>query len=129
MADASATTWLDRLTAGEISSRELVERTLGRIETANAEVNAVTAIHPERSLAAAEEADRERAASGGANDDRPLLGLPVTIKDTVDVEGWTTTAGVVAERDRVATADSTVVARLRAAGAIVVAKSNVPECS
>ncbi|MBS1894337.1 MAG: amidase, partial [Actinobacteria bacterium] len=47
----------------------------------------------------------------------------------VDVEGWTTTAGVVAERDRVATADSNVVARLRAAGAIVVAKSNVPECS
>ncbi len=136
MSEPSATTWLARLEAGELSSRELVERTLGRIEAANAELNAVTAIYPERSLAAADEADRERAAGSasdagttGALADRPLLGLPVTIKDTVDVEGWPTTAGVVAARDRIATSDSTVVRRLREAGAIVVAKTNVPECS
>jgi amidase len=126
--EPSATAWLARLEAGEVSSRELVERTLRRIEAANAELNAVTAIYPERSLAAADEADRERAAGiGGA--DRPLLGLPVTIKDTVDVEGWPTTAGVVAERDRIAASDSSVARRLREAGAIVVAKTNVPECS
>jgi Asp-tRNA(Asn)/Glu-tRNA(Gln) amidotransferase A subunit family amidase len=126
----SATTWLARLDAGEISSRELVERTLRRIEAANGELNAVTAIHPERSLAAADEADRERAAGrgdGGAG--KPLLGLPVTIKDTLDVEGWATTAGVVAARERIAERDSSVVARLRDAGAVVVAKTNVPECS
>jgi amidase len=128
MSEPSATTWLARLEAREVSSRELVERTLRRIEAANAELNAVTAIYPERSLAAADEADRERAAGiGGA--DRPLLGLPVTIKDTVDVEGWPTTAGVVAARDRIAASDSSVVRRLREAGAIVVAKTNVPECS
>ena len=147
--EPSATVWLARLEAGEVSSRELVERTLARIEAANAELNAVTAIHPERSLAAAEEADRERAAGGGGRaggpagaadrtgagsaggpgTHRPLLGLPVTIKDTVDVEGWTTTAGVVSARDRIAERDSSVVRRLREAGAIVVAKTNVPECS
>jgi amidase len=125
--EPSATSWLARLEAGEVSSRELTERTLARIEAANAELNAVTAIHPELSLAAADEADRERAAGDGAS--RPLLGLPVTIKDTVDVEGWTTTAGVVSAKDRVASADSSVVRRLREAGAIVVAKTNVPECS
>ncbi|HEY2056440.1 MAG TPA: amidase [Solirubrobacterales bacterium] len=136
MGEPSATTWLARLDAGEVSSRELVERTLRRIESANAELNAVTAIYPERSLAAADDADRERARGaaagvGGRGDGSPtpLLGLPVTIKDTVDVEGWPTTAGVVAARDRVAASDSSVVRRLRAAGAIVVAKTNVPECS
>jgi Asp-tRNA(Asn)/Glu-tRNA(Gln) amidotransferase A subunit family amidase len=142
--EPSATAWMARLEAGEVSSRELVERTLRRIEAANAELNAVTAIYPERSLAAADEADRERAAGrgtgaggsasgtagpSGAGGNRPLLGLPVTIKDTVDVEGWPTTAGVVAARDRIAASDSSVVRRLREAGAIVVAKTNVPECS
>jgi Asp-tRNA(Asn)/Glu-tRNA(Gln) amidotransferase A subunit family amidase len=128
-AQPSATTWLARLEAGEVSSQELVERTLARIEAANGELNAVTAIHPERSLAAADEADRERAAGRTGGGDRPLLGLPVTIKDTLDVEGWATTAGVVSARDRIAAHDSSVVRRLRAAGAIVVAKTNVPECS
>lgn len=123
--EPSATAWLARLEAGEVSSRELVERTLGRIEAVNAELNAVTAIYPERALAAAEEADRERArGTAGA-----LLGLPVTVKDTVDVEGWPTTAGVVAARDRIAASDSSVARRLREAGAIVIAKTNVPECS
>jgi Asp-tRNA(Asn)/Glu-tRNA(Gln) amidotransferase A subunit family amidase len=120
----SATAWLARLEASEVSSRELVERTLARIEAANGELNAVTAIRPKEALAAADEADRERTVST-----RPLLGLPVTIKDTLDVEGWPTTAGVVAARDRIAERDSTVVRRLREAGAIVVAKTNVPECS
>jgi amidase len=146
--EPSATAWLARLEAGEFSSRELVERTLARIEAANGRLNAVTAIHPERSLEAADEADRERAAAGrsaagstgpgAGNGDaaggpgaggRPLLGLPVTIKDTLDVEGWATTAGVVSARDRIAARDSSVVRRLREAGAIVVAKTNVPECS
>jgi amidase len=124
----SAAAWLARLETGELSSRELVERTLARIEAANAGLNAVTAIHPERSLAAADGADRERAA-GRSGATRPLLGLPVTIKDTLDVEGWATTAGVVSARDRVAGSDSSVVRRLLEAGAIVVAKTNVPECS
>jgi amidase len=125
MSEPSATPWLERLEGGEDTTRQLTERTLRRIEAANAELNAVTAIYPDRSLAAADEADRERAAGAGG----ALLGLPVTIKDTVDVEGWPTTAGVVAERDRIAAIDSSVVRRLREAGAIVVAKTNVPECS
>lgn len=123
--EPSASAWLVRLEAGEVSSRELVERTLRRIEAADAELNAVTAFYPERALAAADEADRARAAGG----DGALLGLPVTVKDTLDVEGWPTTAGVVAARGRIAASDSSVAARLREAGAIVVAKTNVPECS
>lgn len=123
--EPSATVWLARLGAREVTSRELVERTLARIEAVDGELNAVTAIYPERALAAAEEDDRRRAA--GASD--PLLGLPVTVKDTLDVEGWPTTAGVVAARDRIAAADCSAVRRLREAGAIVIAKTNVPECS
>jgi amidase len=125
----SASAWLARLAAGELTSRELVERTLARLEAAK-DLNAVVASEPERALAEADAADRERAAGGSAGASaRALLGLPVTIKDSLDVEGWATTAGVVAARDRIAAADSTAVARLRAAGAIVVAKTNLPECS
>jgi Asp-tRNA(Asn)/Glu-tRNA(Gln) amidotransferase A subunit family amidase len=121
----SATSWLARLRAGEASSRELVEQTLARIEAADRRLNAVTAIAPEQALEAARQADSARARGAGG----PLLGLPVTVKDTLDVAGWPTTAGVVAARDRIAAADSTAVGRLREAGAIVVAKTNVPECS
>jgi amidase len=122
--EPSATAWLARLGAGEVTSRELVERTLGRLEAVR-ELNAVVAWEPERALAGADEADRERA----VGDARPLLGLPVTIKDSLDVAGWPTTAGVVAARDRIAERDATTVARLREAGAVVIAKTNLPECS
>ena len=73
--------------------------------------------------AAADAADRALA----AGDDRPLLGLPVTIKDSLAVEGMTRFCGSYArEHDRPAE-DATAVARLRAAGAVVLAKTAVPE--
>lgn len=122
----SAVTWLARLRAGELSARDLVARTLERIDAADTVVHAVTASDPEAALRAADAADAAR--RGG--DERPLLGLPVTVKDCLDVAGLPTLSGTLARRGHVATADATVVARLRAAGAIPVAKTNVPElCS
>jgi amidase len=125
--EPSARERLRQMGAGELSSRELTERTLARLDAAK-DLNAVVAIRPEEALAAAEEADRERAAGAGSPG-KVLLGLPVTIKDSLDVAGWPTTSGIVAAKDHLAERDASAVGRLRAAGAIVVAKSNVPEAS
>ncbi|MBS1880554.1 MAG: amidase [Actinobacteria bacterium] len=125
-AEPSARAWLRSLAAGECSSRELVERTLARIEAVQPELNAVVAIEPDRALDEAEAADRRRA--DGA-DLPPLLGLPITVKDTLDVAGWATSYGSFASSPEPAATDASAIGRLRAAGAIVVAKTNVPEAS
>jgi amidase len=123
--EPSARAWLRSLGAGECSAHELVERTIRRIEAVDPPLNAVVAIDPERSLAEAEAADRRRA----DGDPSPLLGLPITVKDTLDVAGWLTAYGSFGAPEQPAAADATAIARLRAAGAIVVAKTNVPEAS
>ncbi|MHB1809611.1 MAG: amidase [Solirubrobacteraceae bacterium] len=122
--EPSACEWLERLRAGELSARELAQRTIDRIDAADEAVNAVVERRDEEALAAAEQADRARAQRSR----QPLLGLPVTIKDCLDVRGWRTAAGSLARAEHRADGDATVVARLRAAGAVVVAKTNVPEC-
>ena len=76
----------------------------------------------ERALAEAEQADRRRT----AGEERPLLGVPVAVKDNVDVAGELTTHGTGAFPDR-ATADAEIVRRLRAAGAVILGKTNLPE--
>lgn len=126
-ADPSARAWLHSLAAGDLSSRELTERTLSRIEAVEPALNAVVAVEPERSLAEAETADRRRAAGDTA--EAPLLGLPITVKDSLDVAGWPTSYGSFAAPPEPAAADASAVGRLRAGGAIVVAKTNVPEAS
>lgn len=123
-AEPSASAWLERLGRRECSSRELAQRCLERIEAADRVVNAVAERRDDEVLAAADAADRARARGS----QQPLLGLPLTIKDCLDVRGWRTAAGSLARRDHRAGGDATVVARLRAAGAITVAKTNVPEC-
>lgn len=115
--------WLRRLAAREVSSRELAERCLRLLEAADARLNAVAAVDGDAVLAAAGEADSARA--GG--DRRPLLGLPLTVKDTLAVAGLPFRSGSVAREHNVAGEDATVVARLRGAGAIVLAKTAVPE--
>lgn len=117
--------WLERLDGGEISSRELVVYYLERIEAVNDTLNAVVTLATESALAEAEQADRNRA----AGDAKPLLGLPITVKDALETEGLLTTGGSVARADFVPDRDATVVDRLRRAGAIVVAKTNLPEYS
>ena len=107
--------------AGGASASELVRRSLERIEARNSELNAVVALRAEEALAEAAEAD------AGVHRG-PLAGLPLLVKDTEDVAGLRTTHGsMVLAASAPAAADSLVVARLRAAGAIVVGKTNVPE--
>ncbi|MEH3145683.1 MAG: amidase [Methylobacterium frigidaeris] len=113
------------LLAREISARELLDAALARIAALNPRLNAVVALDAAaaRERAAASDA---RLASGAA---LPLDGLPVTIKDAFDVAGLVSTAGAPTHRDRVPEADAAAVARLRAAGAVILGKSNVPPWS
>ncbi|MBS1888691.1 MAG: amidase [Actinobacteria bacterium] len=120
----SAVEWLARLAGGELSSRELVAEYLGQIEGAGA-LNAVVTVDPERVLAEAEVADARR----WAGEELPLLGLPITVKDALDVAGYRTGGGSLARPDHIAAADASAVARLRRAGAVVLAKTNLPEAS
>jgi amidase len=125
MRQPSAVDWLARLTAGELSARELTQHYVERVQDADRRLNALAAFDPDRALAAAEEADRAR----GRGDRRPLLGLPVTVKDSLDVAGLVATGGSLARADYVPDRDATVVRRLREAGAIMLAKTNLPEYS
>jgi amidase len=108
--------------AGEVSSRELVELALGRIERLNLRLGAFTAVDGERALAAADACDAARA----AGDERPLLGVPVALKQDCDVEGFVTTFGGAANVSA-ARADGALVRRLRDAGAVIVGKTAMPE--
>ena len=113
----------------EISSRELVELYSGRIERLNPAVNAVVTRDAERAAAGAAAADELTARSGDGEALPPLHGLPITIKDAVEVGGLRSTGGATALSAHVPSADAPAVARLRAAGAIVIGKTNVPEWS
>ncbi len=115
---------LDVLSTGEASCVELMTATLDRIEATHPDLNAVVSQRPrEQLIADAEAADARRT----AGDARPLEGVPLGVKDLEDVAGMVTSMGSRVFRDQVAEADSTQVARLRAAGAIVVGKTNTPE--
>ncbi|MFZ0325157.1 MAG: amidase [Actinomycetes bacterium] len=115
----------DALSAGTVSCHEVVEASLRRIADLDPALNAVTVVRDEAALAEASALD-VRVAAGV--DPGPLAGIPVLVKDLEDVEGMTTTMGSSLFADSPpASSDSTVPARLRAAGAIVVGKSNLPE--
>jgi amidase len=108
--------------AGEVSSREVVEATLARIERLDPVLNAYRVVLAERALVEADQAD----ARNRGGDERRLLGVPVAIKDDVDVAGEATAWGTAAHAGPVAR-DAEVVRRLRSAGAIIVGKTMVPE--
>ena len=108
---------------GETSSRELLEVFLARIERFNPSINAVVTLDADRARADADAADAATYAAGPVG---PLHGLPVTVKDCLATAGIRTTCGATALAEYVPAADATVVARLRAAGAIVVGKTNLP---
>lgn len=95
-----------------------------RIQRLNPRVNALVQVDLDGAMQAAEAADAARDAGGATG---PLFGVPVAIKDGFEVEGFCTTYGAAALRDNVADQDALHVARLKAAGAIVVAKTNMPE--
>ena len=104
--------------------REVVGWHLERISAVNPRINAVVSLRPEEALAEADAADRRTAAGVPLG---PLHGLPIAIKDLEDTAGIRTTYGSTMFADHVPTVDSLLVRRLRAAGAIVVGKTNTPE--
>ncbi|MEU2658250.1 amidase [Streptomyces sp. NPDC007325] len=107
-----------------LSPTELMHHTLGRIDAADAALNSVVALDAERALAEASVMERRLARGEEAG---PLAGLPILVKDLEDAEGFPTSRGTRAYRDSPrATHDSTHVARLRAAGALVIGKTNLP---
>jgi aspartyl-tRNA(Asn)/glutamyl-tRNA(Gln) amidotransferase subunit A len=107
----------------EVPARDLVEAFLARIAAVGPIVNAYITVTPELARAGAERVDRERAAG------RPLLldGLPVALKDNLDVAGVRTTVGSRVYAERVAARDAAVTERLRAAGAVILGKLHLHE--
>ena len=114
----SATEAADMLRRKLISSRELTQLLLARIDAVDPALNAVVELRRDAALREAEEADQT---NGGG----PLHGVPMTIKDSFNVAELHTTWGNPAFKDYVPDWDATVVQRLKQAGAIVVGKTNV----
>ena len=123
LAFASATELAAGLNAGCHGSREILEMYLQRVETLDDRIQAIVARDFERARAAADAADAARARGQSLG---PLHGLPMTVKDSIDVAGLPTTWGNPALRDNIARTDAEVVRRLKAAGAIIFGKTNVP---
>ena len=110
------------IASGEVSSRKLVELYLERIARFNPSLGAFRVVLAEQALLEADQADARRRAGGG----RPLLGVPLAVKDEIDVAGQLTTEGTNAY-GAPAQADAEIVRRMRAAGAIVIGKTHMPE--
>jgi amidase len=113
---------LYQLANGAVTSDELVRRSLHAIDVSQPMLNAFRVVLTESALADAAEADRRRA----AGDQAPLLGIPIAVKDDVDVAGVPTAFGT-SGHVLPATADAEVVRRLKAAGAVIVGKTNTCE--
>src|ERR1700748_3144789 len=110
----------------ELSSRELLELCLARVDRINPAVNAVVTQDREAAYGAAARADEQTAAGGPLG---PLHGLPITIKDAIEVAGIRSTGGAAELTDHVPASDAPAVGRLRSAGAVVFGKTNVPQWS
>ncbi|RZU15708.1 amidase [Kribbella rubisoli] len=113
---------LAALRAGEVSSVELTDDAIARIERDDKAINAICVPDFDRARAAARNADQARA----RGEDRPLLGIPVTVKESYDVAGLPTTWGMPQFRDYAPAEDAVQVSRLKAAGAVILGKTNVP---
>ncbi len=113
-----------RIAQREVTAREVVDAHLARIDEVNPSVNAITRLLADSAVA---EAARVDSAVADGKPLGPLAGVPFTIKENVDVAGQPTTDGVVAFRDRVAAVDAPAVAQLRAAGAIPLGRTNMPD--
>ena len=124
----TATQALAALRRGAISSRELTAHVLARIDKLNPAINCFVTVTPNEALAAAKRADAQRGKRSGKSAKLgPLHGLPIVVKDTYATKGVRTTAGAKMLEQHVPTEDAVVVARLRAAGAVIVGKTNTPE--
>ena len=122
LAFAGAARQVELIRSREASARELTELYLDRIDRLDPQLNAFRVVFEARALAEADQADAR--AKGG--DTRPLLGVPIAIKDDCDVAGAATGFGCYTD-DRPVRADAEVVRRLRSAGAVILGKTHVPE--
>jgi len=119
---APATVMLGALRERWISAVDLLELHLRRIERYNPALKAIVTPNTDGARCAAAAADEAR----GRGEDRALLGLPLTIKDCIYVQGLPTTGGLVERAGAIAEADAPLAARVRAAGAVIMGKTNVP---
>ena len=121
---SSATSIARSIQSKEMSAVEIVEAHLRRIDEVNPKLNAVVKLASERAMDEARAADETLAMGESLG---PLHGVPITIKDSHDTEGIVSTGGTLGRKNFVPDADATAVARMRAAGAIVLGKTNTPE--
>jgi len=122
LAAAPAHVLASALASGHISASGACEAAIGRIERLDGAINAVVVRDFDRAREQA--AERDKLLASGVR--LPLLGVPMTVKESFDVEGLPTTWGLPHLRDFRPSADSVVVARLKAAGAVILGKTNVP---
>ncbi|HVN28396.1 MAG TPA: amidase [Candidatus Binataceae bacterium] len=121
---ASASDLLTMLRSRQVSAAELVSAFIERVESLNPHVKSVVTLCEERAAVEADEADHRLS---GREDARPLEGLPITIKDSIETKGIRSTDGMKILEHHIPQEDAPAVARLRAAGAIIIGKTNVPE--
>ena len=110
------------LTAKKVSAVELTQDAIDRIERHDGKVNAICVRDFDRALSAARDAD----AALARGERKPLLGLPMTVKESYNIAGLPTTWGIPAQKDFIAKEDSLPVTRVKDAGTVVVGKTNVP---
>jgi amidase len=122
---ATASTLARAIRNKKLTSREATEAHLDRIDRLNGTINALVVIDREGALKAARAADRAASKKGAKLG--PLHGVPMTVKEAFNVKGLHTTSSHPPLKDNVATEDASLVARLRAAGAVIMGKTNVPE--
>lgn len=120
---ASALDAAHAIRAGLVSSLELTNRMLARIGQHNPRLNAIVTLTADSALARARAADEARSRGNWWG---PFHGVPITIKDTYELDGVRTTAGMPSLKDHVSPRDAVVVARLKRAGAVILGKTNVP---
>lgn len=119
-----ATELAEMIASGEVMSSEVIETHLARIDEVNPDLNAVTVTLADEARVAAAAVDAAVAAGEPIG---PLAGVPFTVKENIDVAGSATTWGVSAMAEQIASVDAPMVARLREAGAIPLARTNLPD--
>ena len=119
---ASATETAKAIAGGHVSALEACDAAIDRIEQRNVAVNAVIIQDFDRARENAKILDKSRV----ADDQRPLLGVPMTVKESIDVEGLPSSWGFPASASNFAERDSIAAQRLKSAGAIILGKTNVP---
>ncbi|WP_051111462.1 amidase [Mycobacterium sp. 141] len=110
------------LRAGEVTSVELIDEAIAGVERDDTAINSICVPDFDRARAAARDADKARA----GDQDRPLLGIPVTVKESYNMVGLPTTWGMPEHANYMPAEDAVQVSRLKAAGAVVLGKTNVP---